>query len=54
MFASSLSPGRDQQDAIGAIYARHYGPVAKQAWLEGVNWTGAEIKSCCRLASLLA
>ena len=53
MFASSLSPGRDQQDAIGAIYARHYGPVAKQAWPEGVNWTGAEIKSCCRLASLL-
>jgi hypothetical protein len=25
----------------------------KQARLDDTNWTGAEIKSCCRLAALL-
>jgi hypothetical protein len=46
-------PGRDQKDAIWGIYARHYGLDAKQARPDDANWTGAEIKSCCRLASLL-
>jgi hypothetical protein len=46
-------PGRDQKDAIWAIYTRHYGLDAKQARPDDANWTGAEIKSCCRLASLL-
>jgi hypothetical protein len=46
-------PGRDQKDAIWAIYTRHYGLDAKQARPDDTNWTGAEIKSCCRLASLL-
>ncbi len=46
-------PGRDQKDAIWAIYTRHYGLDVKQARPDNANWTGAEIKSCCRLASLL-
>ena len=46
-------PGRDQKDAIWGIYTRHYGLDAKQARPDDSNWTGAEIKSCCRLASLL-
>jgi hypothetical protein len=46
-------PGRGQKDAIWGIYTRHYGLDAKQARPDDANWTGAEIKSCCRLASLL-
>ena len=46
-------PGRDQKDQIWGIYTRHYGLDAKQARPDDANWTGAEIKSCCRLASLL-
>jgi hypothetical protein len=46
-------PGRDQKDAIWGIYTRHYGLDAKQTRPDDANWTGAEIKSCCRLASLL-
>ena len=32
---------------------RHYRLDAKQARPDDANWTGAEIQSCCRLASLL-
>jgi hypothetical protein len=46
-------PGRDQKDSIWGIYTRHYRLDAKQARPDDTNWTGAEIKSCCRLASLL-
>ena len=46
-------PGRDQTDAIWAIYTRHYGLDSKEARPDDSNWTGAEIKSCCRLASPL-
>ena len=46
-------PGRDQKDGIWDIYTQHYGLDAKQARPDDTNWTGAEIKSCCRLASLL-
>ena len=46
-------PGPDQRAVIWAIYTRHYGLDAKQARPDDTNWTGAEIKSCCRLASLL-
>ena len=45
--------GRDQKDAIWGISTRRYGLDAKQARPDDTNWTGAEIKSCCRLASLL-
>jgi hypothetical protein len=51
---SSLTcPGRDQKDGIWSICQRYYGLDAKQARPDNTNWTGAEIKSCCRLASLL-
>jgi hypothetical protein len=46
-------PGRDQKDAIWGIYTRQYELDARQARPDDNNWTGAEIKSCCRLASLL-
>jgi SpoVK/Ycf46/Vps4 family AAA+-type ATPase len=46
-------PGRDQKDGIWGISTRHYGLDAKQARPDDANCTGAEIKSCCRLASLL-
>jgi hypothetical protein len=46
-------PDRSQKDAIWAIYMRHYGLDTKQPRPHEANWTGAEIKSCCRLASLL-
>jgi hypothetical protein len=46
-------PSRDQKDAIWAIYMQHYGLDAQQTRPIDINWTGAEIKSCCRLASLL-
>jgi len=45
--------GRDQKDAIWSISIQHYGLDAKQAQPDDTGWTGAEIKSCCRLASLL-
>lgn len=46
-------PGRDQKDAIWGIHTEFYGLDAKQPRPDETNWTGAEIKSCCRLASLL-
>ena len=46
-------PGREQKDAIWGIYQQHYGLDAKQARPDDTQWTGAEIKSCCRLAALL-
>jgi hypothetical protein len=46
-------PGRAQKDAIWTIYRHAYGLDAAQVRPDDTNWTGAEIKSCCRLASLL-
>ena len=46
-------PGREQKDGIWGIYTRHYGLDVKQARPDDTQWTGAEIKSCCRLAALL-
>jgi SpoVK/Ycf46/Vps4 family AAA+-type ATPase len=46
-------PGREQKDGIWDIYTQAYGLDAKQTRPNDANWTGAEIKSCCRLASLL-
>jgi len=47
-------PSRDQKDAIWGIYTRHYGLDHDQARPDDTDWTGAEIRSCCRLASLLS
>ena len=46
-------PGEKQREDIWEIYTRHYGLDPHQARPNDTNWTGAEIKSCCRLASLL-
>jgi hypothetical protein len=46
-------PGRKQREAIWDIYLAQYGLDASQPKPDDTNWTGAEIKSCCRLASLL-
>lgn len=46
-------PGKKQRDDIWGIYIRQYGLDATQAKPDDTGWTGAEIKSCCRLASLL-
>jgi SpoVK/Ycf46/Vps4 family AAA+-type ATPase len=46
-------PGREQKDGIWSIYTRHYGLDPRQPRPDDSQWTGAEIKSCCRLAALL-
>ncbi len=42
-----------QKRAIWRIYLDLFGLDAKQPRPVDVDWTGAEIKSCCRLAALL-
>jgi len=46
-------PGREQKDGNWAIRQQYYGLDAKQARPDDARRTGAEIKSCSRLASLL-
>jgi hypothetical protein len=46
-------PGREQKDRIWQIYAETYGLEMPQRRPADDVWTGAEIKSCCRLAALL-
>jgi hypothetical protein len=46
-------PNREQKDAIWWMYIEHYGLDAQQRRPDDEDWTGAEIKSCCRLAALL-
>ena len=46
-------PGREQKDGILGIYVQHYSLDPRQPRPDDTQWTGAEIKSCCRLAALL-
>jgi SpoVK/Ycf46/Vps4 family AAA+-type ATPase len=46
-------PGRDQKDAIWQMYIQLYELDGQQTLPDDEQWTGAEIKSCCRLAALL-
>jgi SpoVK/Ycf46/Vps4 family AAA+-type ATPase len=46
-------PGREQKDQIWELYAKQFGIVGKQRRPNDDQWTGAEIRSCCRLAALL-
>jgi hypothetical protein len=46
-------PSRSQKDRIWQMYAERYGLEVPQRRPPDEQWTGAEIKSCCRLASLL-
>lgn len=46
-------PSREEKDAIWDIYRSIYEIDPEQARPDDTNWTGAEIKACCRLATLL-
>jgi hypothetical protein len=46
-------PDRPQKDAIWSIYLGLYGLDPSDQLPADEQWTGAEIKSCCRLAALL-
>ena len=46
-------PGREERQAIWQLYLRRYELDAGQRLPKDEQWTGAEIKSCCRLAALL-
>jgi hypothetical protein len=46
-------PGPQQRDQIWSMYLRKFGLDLDQRRPESRDWTGAEIRSCCRLAALL-
>ena len=46
-------PDAQQRQAIWQIYIGKYGLDAQQQIPADSDWTGAEVKSCCRLAALL-
>ena len=46
-------PGEEQRNQIWDIYLEHFKLDKAQERPDDANWTGAEIKSCCRLAALL-
>jgi SpoVK/Ycf46/Vps4 family AAA+-type ATPase len=46
-------PSVQQRRAIWNIYVEQYGLGSHQPKPVDADWTGAEIKSCCRLAALL-
>lgn len=46
-------PDRAEKDAIWAIYRDHFGIPAGEPRPDDADWTGAEIRACCRLAALL-
>lgn len=46
-------PSPDQRQAIWNIYLDQFNLDRAQELPDDTNWTGAEIKSCCRLAALL-
>ncbi|HUQ71027.1 MAG TPA: AAA family ATPase [Planctomycetaceae bacterium] len=46
-------PGAEQRQQIWSLYRRQHDVPASQPTPADEGWTGAEIKSCCRLAALL-
>ena len=46
-------PGAAERQAIWQLYRRQYDIAASQPIPADTDWTGAEIKSCCRLSALL-
>ncbi|MEZ6088232.1 MAG: AAA family ATPase [Pirellulaceae bacterium] len=46
-------PGRQQKDAIWSIYLEQFELEHDQQRPDDTQWTGAEIRACCRLAALL-
>ncbi len=45
-------PNREQKDIIWSLWLTHYELDASQPRPVDKDWTGAEIRSCCRLAKL--
>ena len=52
VFFIDLPTGADKE-AIWSMYRRQFGIAKNHAQPPDTNWTGAEIRSCCRLAALL-
>ncbi|PQO40368.1 AAA family ATPase [Bremerella cremea] len=46
-------PDREEKDAIWNIYLDYFEIDRDQSLPDDANWSGAEIKSCCRLSTLL-
>lgn len=48
-------PGGSERMKIWDIYRKIFGLVEDETWVDvdSTGWTGAEIKSCCRLAAML-
>jgi hypothetical protein len=46
-------PVAAEKDLIWSLYRRQFGIPESQARPDDTAWTGAEVKSCCRLAALL-
>jgi hypothetical protein len=46
-------PSAVEKGLIWQMYRKHFGILANQPRPADADWTGAEIKSCCRLAALL-
>ena len=46
-------PSLEEKDGIWDLYRQLYGIDSTSRHPDDTNWTGAEIKSCCRLAALL-
>ena len=46
-------PTAPEKDLIWGMYRRQFDIPQGQARPDDTSWTGAEIKSCCRLAALL-
>lgn len=46
-------PGQEEKNAIWSIYLDQYALDRDQCHPDDSNWSGAEIKACCRLAALL-
>ena len=46
-------PNAGEKDLIWAMYRKHFSIAEEQVRPDDTSWTGAEIRSCCRLAALL-
>ena len=46
-------PNVSERDSIWSLYRSQFGIPESQSRPDDTSWTGAEVKACCRLASLL-
>lgn len=52
VFFIDTPTGKDK-DGIWSLYRQQFGIAESQARPDDTDWTGAEVRSCCRLAALL-